>query len=58
MVETSNTTTTQTKTEAPIRTHDVPKSDVAFDIDQIKIGEMYDGYVKLTYNYGMFVTVK
>ena len=47
---TTHTTTTH-RTEAV-------KSDVAFDIDQIKLGEMYDGYVKLTYNYGMFVTVK
>lgn len=56
--EPTATHTSQTKSEAPIRKHDLPKSDVVFDIDQIKIGEMYDGYVKLTYNYGMFVTVK
>ncbi|AHB41028.1 hypothetical protein P148_SR1C00001G0221 [candidate division SR1 bacterium RAAC1_SR1_1] len=30
----------------------------AFDISHIKLGESYDGYVKLSYNYGMFVTVK
>ena len=47
---TTHTTTTH-RTESA-------NSDVAFDIDQIKLGEMYDGYVKLTYNYGMFVTVK
>lgn len=29
-----------------------------FSIDQIKLGESYEGYVKLTYNYGIFVTVK
>ena len=58
-IETANTTkTTPIKAESTVRKHDLPKSDVAFDIDQIKIGEMYDGYVKLTYNYGMFVTVK
>lgn len=30
----------------------------AFDISNIKLGERYEGYVKLSYNYGMFVTVK
>ena len=30
----------------------------AFSIDDITIGETYNGYVKLIYNYGIFVTVK
>ena len=34
------------------------KAEAGFDIEHIKIGERYDGYVKLSYNYGMFVTVK
>ncbi len=29
-----------------------------FSIKDIKLGQEYDGYIKLTYNYGMFVTVK
>lgn len=29
-----------------------------FTIADIKIGEWYDGFVKLKYNYGLFVTVK
>ena len=29
-----------------------------FDLSQLKIGEEYEGYVKLIYNYGIFVTVK
>lgn len=29
-----------------------------FSIADIKTGEMYEGYVKLKYNYGLFVTVK
>jgi hypothetical protein len=29
-----------------------------FTVDDIKKGETYDGYVKLMYNYGIFVTVK
>lgn len=40
--ESTDTHTPHTKSEAPIRKHDLPKNDVAFDIDQIKIGEMYD----------------
>jgi len=30
----------------------------AFSIDDIKLWEQFDGYVKLAYNYGIFVTVK
>ncbi len=30
----------------------------AFTIKDIKLGQEYDGYIKLSYNYGMFVTVK
>lgn len=29
-----------------------------FSIDDIKLGDWYDGFVKLKYNYGLFVTVK
>lgn len=29
-----------------------------FDISNIKLGEWYEWYIKLSYNYGMFVTVK
>ncbi|MFA5747521.1 MAG: S1 RNA-binding domain-containing protein, partial [Candidatus Absconditabacterales bacterium] len=31
---------------------------VGFTIKDIKLGQEYEGYVKLSYNYGMFVTVK
>lgn len=34
----------------------VPKS--TFTINDIKLGDRYDGFVKLKYNYGLFVTVK
>lgn len=30
----------------------------AFTINDVKVGEWYDGFVKLKYNYGLFVTVK
>lgn len=30
----------------------------AFTVDDVKIGEVYDGLVKLKYNYGLFVTVR
>lgn len=29
-----------------------------FSLSQLKVGESYEGYVKLIYNYGIFVTVK
>ncbi|MCK9466725.1 MAG: DUF87 domain-containing protein [Candidatus Absconditabacterales bacterium] len=29
-----------------------------FDIKDIKLGNWYEGYIKLSYNYGMFITVK
>lgn len=32
--------------------------DGTFTIKDIKLGKEYDGYIKLMYNYGMFVTVK
>lgn len=31
---------------------------VGFSVNDIKLWESYDGYVKLMYNYGLFVTVK
>ncbi|RKW21914.1 DUF87 domain-containing protein [Candidatus Gracilibacteria bacterium] len=34
------------------------KSAGGFSIEDVKLGSEYEGYVKLTYNYGMFVTVK
>lgn len=37
--------------------HTPPQQEI-FDISQIKLGERYEGYVKLSYNYWMFVTVK
>ena len=33
-------------------------SDGTFTIKDISIGKEYEGYIKLMYNYGMFVTVK
>lgn len=33
-------------------------SEIGFSIKDIKLWEEYDGYIKLSYNYGMFVTVK
>jgi len=35
-----------------------PQFDEWFSINDIKIGESYEWYVKLMYNYGVFVTVK
>jgi hypothetical protein len=35
-----------------------PKTTAKFTIKDIKIGESYEWYVKLLYNYGIFVTVK
>jgi len=35
-----------------------PSNEWTFTIKDIKLGQEYDGYIKLTYNYGMFVTVK
>ncbi len=34
------------------------KSTGGFSIEDVKLGSEYEGYVKLTYNYWMFVTVK
>ena len=34
------------------------KSAGGFSIEDVKLGSEYEGYVKLTYNYWMFVTVK
>gem|GEM_PF-5687609 len=31
---------------------------VVLTIDKVKLGQQYDGYVKLKYNYGLFVTVQ
>ncbi len=40
-------------------TNKIPETnDSAFTIKDITLGQEYDGYIKLSYNYGMFVTVK
>ncbi len=44
---------TDKKAEAPISF-----SQSGFSVNDIKLGESYEGYVKLSYNYGLFVTVK
>ncbi len=44
---------TDKKAEAPISF-----SQNGFSVNDIKLGESYEGYVKLSYNYGLFVTVK
>ncbi|HMT01239.1 MAG TPA: DUF87 domain-containing protein [Candidatus Absconditabacterales bacterium] len=49
----TNTTTTSTQVK-----NSIPAQTKNFSIDDIKIGDMYDGYVKLKYNYGLFITVK
>lgn len=33
-------------------------NDGTFSIKDITLGKEYDGYIKLMYNYGMFITVK
>ncbi|HKL44545.1 MAG TPA: DUF87 domain-containing protein [Candidatus Absconditabacterales bacterium] len=37
---------------------ELSSSDGKFTIKDIKLGNRYEGYVKLQYNYGMFITVK
>ncbi|MEI6118827.1 MAG: hypothetical protein WCP92_06485 [bacterium] len=59
-------TTTGTPVKTPISNAVQPSptpqqtapSEVGFSIKDIKLGQEYDGYIKLSYNYGMFVTVK
>lgn len=48
----------EAKQHKPYVANTCAKTEAGFDIEHIKIGERYDGYVKLSYNYGMFVTVK
>jgi len=40
------------------KTNRPPQTNGKFSIKDIKLGESYSGYVKLLYNYGIFVTVK
>ena len=49
----SHSQKTDKKAEAPISF-----SQNGFSVNDIKLGENYEGYVKLSYNYGLFVTVK
>ncbi len=51
-------TTTSTTNTAVVSTQQVATTEAGFSIKDIKLGQEYDGYIKLTYNYGMFVTVK
>jgi len=44
-------------TKPPVKTKR-QGSNTKFSIKDIKLGEQYSGYVKLLYNYGIFVTVK
>jgi polyribonucleotide nucleotidyltransferase len=48
-------TSTSSVSSAPQQT---APSEIGFSIKDIKIWQEYDGYIKLSYNYGMFVTVK
>jgi len=60
---TATTTTTNptiqstTITQTPTQKSDIPNNGT-FSIKDIKLWSEYDGYIKLMYNYGMFVTVK
>lgn len=60
----TSTPQTTTWTTAPVKTatsftpQQWTNNEVGFSIKDIKIGQEYEGYIKLTYNYGMFVTVK
>lgn len=47
-----------TTTTPPIEKNTNNNSSTKFSVNDIKIGERYEGYIKLQYNYGMFITVK
>lgn len=46
----------QKQSDLPKKTASV--SQAGFSVNDIQLGQEYEGYVKLMYNYGMFVTVK
>jgi len=50
-------TPTKTTNEPIYKGENIPNNGT-FNIQDIQIGKEYDGYIKLMYNYGMFVTVK
>lgn len=51
--------TTWNHTSKPIQAFNLPVGEQGgFSIQDIKLGERYEWYIKLSYNYGMFVTVK
>lgn len=53
------TTPPPVKTNIPsVVIHSSAPTEAGFTIKDIKLGQEYDGYIKLSYNYGMFVTVK
>jgi len=56
------TATTTTQTVTPVVKTPAYEGEIVHDgtftIKDIKLGNEYDGYIKLMYNYGMFVTVK
>jgi ribosomal protein S1 len=54
---TATKTWTSTNASAPVH-HESTPSGWSFTIKDIKLWQEYDGYIKLSYNYGMFVTVK
>lgn len=54
-VKIPTTTTTTQPSPAP---QQAASNEIGFTIKDIKLGQEYDGYIKLSYNYGMFVTVK
>ena len=60
---TTSTTTTSSATASsapkkPVQAFTPPAWEGSFSIKDIKLGERYEWYIKLSYNYGMFVTVK
>ncbi len=44
--------------KTPAYEGEIIHDDGTFSIKDIRLGKEYDGYIKLMYNYGMFVTVK
>ena len=63
LLEEKNTKSEPDSPDSPSAPQEVKKAPKAwprrtFDLSQLKIGEEYEGYVKLIYNYGIFVTVK
>ena len=49
---------TAARVAGPTPIQQTTSNEAGFSIKDIKLGQEYDGYIKLTYNYGMFVTVK